>query len=139
MGVPPPTLGDIAGIIAALAFAYFVFRLGAVVGKLGEVFDETRLGIKGVSDQSVPLLTEVTGTVSATNEQLARVDTITTNVASMSANVNALTTLFAATLGAPLVKVAAFSYGVRSAVGRPKSTGGRRSDRRSRRSGRTRA
>jgi hypothetical protein len=40
----------------------------------------------------------------------------------MSSNVNALTSLFAATLGSPLVKVAAFSYGVRSAVGQRRAT-----------------
>lgn len=110
------TVGDLAGVVAALAFAYLVFRLGQVVGKAGEIFEEARLAVKGLTDQTVPLLGEVTRTVSATNEQLVRVDTITTNVATMSANVTALTSLFAATLGSPVVKVAAFSYGVRSAL-----------------------
>ena len=120
------TVGDIAGVIAALAFAYLVFRLGSVVGKAGEILDEAKLGVKGVSDQAVPLLGEVTSTVAATNEQLVRVDTITTNVATMSTNVNALTSLFAATLGSPVVKVAAFSYGVRTAMrGRGRHAGGR--------------
>ncbi|GAA1906679.1 DUF948 domain-containing protein [Lapillicoccus jejuensis] len=110
------TLGDVAGVIAALAFAYLVFRIGRVVGKAGEILEEARVGVKGLSDGAVPLLGEVTSTVTATNEQLVRVDTITTNVATMSSNVNALTSLFAATLGSPVVKVAAFSYGVRSAL-----------------------
>ncbi len=110
------SIGDIAGVVAALAFAYLVLRLGALVGKAGAILDETRIGVKGVADQSVPLLGEVTNTVSATNEQIARLDTVTTNVAMMSTNVNALTSLFAATLGGPLVKVAAFSYGVRAAA-----------------------
>ena len=113
----PITVGDIAGAIAALAFAYLVWRLGTVIGKAGEILDETRLGVKGLSDGSMPLLGEVTTTVATTNEQLARIDTVTTNLAHMSSNVNALTSLFAATLGGPLVKVAAFSYGVRSAMG----------------------
>ena len=117
MSIAPVTVGDIAGVIAALAFAYLVWRLGSVVGKAGEILDETRIGVKGLADGSVPLLGEVTTTVSTTNEQLARIDTVTTNIASMSSNVNALTSLFAATLGSPLVKVAAFSYGGRSAVG----------------------
>ncbi len=117
MSIAPVTVGDIAGVIAALSFAYLVWRLGSVVGKAGEILDETRIGVKGLADGSVPLLGEVTTTVSTTNEQLARIDTVTTNIASMSSNVNALTSLFAATLGSPLVKVAAFSYGVRSAVG----------------------
>jgi hypothetical protein len=34
----------------------------------------------------------------------------------VSSNVAALTSVFAATLGSPLIKVAAFSYGVRSAA-----------------------
>lgn len=122
MSIAPVTVGDIAGVIAALAFAYLVWRLGSVVGKAGEILDETRIGVKGLADGSVPLLGEVTTTVSTTNEQLARIDTVTTNIASMSSNVSALTSLFAATLGSPLVKVAAFSYGVRSAVGQRRST-----------------
>lgn len=124
MSIAPITVGDIAGAVAALAFAYLVWRLGSVVGKAGEILDETRLGVKGLADGSVPLLGEVTTTVSTTNDQLARIDTVTTNLATMSSNVNALTSLFAATLGSPLVKVAAFSYGVRSAAGRREGTDG---------------
>jgi len=110
------SIGDIAGVIAALAFAYLVLRLGSVIGKAGKVLDETRIGVRGVSEQTVPLLSQVTDTVTSTNEQIVRLDTITANVSSMSTNINALTSLFAATLGSPVVKVAAFSYGVRSAM-----------------------
>jgi len=109
------SLGDIAGLVAALAFAYLVIRLGGVVGKAGKVLDEARVGVRGVSEQTVPLLSRVSDTVASTNEQMVRVDTITANVSSMTTNVNALTSLFAATLGSPVVKVAAFTYGVRSA------------------------
>ena len=87
----PVSLGDIAGVIAALAFAYLVLRLGSVVGKAGKVLDEARIGVRGVSEQTVPLLSQVTDTVAATNEQMVRVDTITANVSSMTTNVNALT------------------------------------------------
>ncbi len=110
------SVGDIALAVLALSVAYLVIRLGGLVGKAGEILEETRVGVKGLADGSVPLLGEVTATVSTTNEQLARVDTVTTNLASMSANASALTSLFAATLGGPLVRVAAFSYGVRSAI-----------------------
>ena len=70
-----------------------------------------------VTDETVPLLNEVTTTVGLTNQQLERVDAITTNVQQVTTNVSALTSLFAATLGSPVVKVAAFSYGLRRAVG----------------------
>jgi uncharacterized protein YoxC len=122
------SIGDIAGVIAALAFAYLVARLGGVLGKAGKVLDETRIGVRGISEQTVPLLTQVTDTVASTNEQIVRLDTITANVSSMSTNVNALTSLFAATLGSPVVKVAAFTYGVRSAMSGsgPRGARGRR-------------
>jgi uncharacterized protein YoxC len=121
------SIGDIAGVIAALAFAYLVFRLGSLIGKAGKVLDEARIGVRGVSEQTVPLLSQVTDTVSSTNDQIVRLDTITANVSSMSTNINALTSLFAATMGSPVVKVAAFTYGVRSAMSGSKA--GKRSSR----------
>jgi uncharacterized protein YoxC len=127
----PVSIGDVASVIAALAFAFLVFRLGSVIGKAGKVLDEARIGVRGVSDQTVPLLSEVTNTVVSANQQLVRVDTITANASTMTTNLSALTSLFAATLGSPVVKVAAFTYGVRSAM---TGTGGR-SGRRRRRNG----
>ena len=118
MNVATVSVGDIAGVIAALAFAYLVLRTGGLIGKAGKVLDETRIGVHGVSEQTVPLLSQVTDTVASTNEQIVRLDTITANVSSMSTNLNALTSLFAATVGSPVVKVAAFTYGVRSAMNR---------------------
>jgi uncharacterized protein YoxC len=110
------SLGDIAGLLAAVAFAYLVFRLGTVIGKAGKILDETRLSLRSTTENVQPTLRGLTDTVSLTNEQLARVDGITSNVSAMTTNANALMALFAATLGSPVVKVAAFSYGVRSAL-----------------------
>ena len=116
MNVATVSIGDIAGVIAALAFAYLVLRLGGLIGKAGKVLDEASLGVHGLSAQTVPLLSQVTDTVASTNEQIVRLDTISANISSMSTNLNALTSLFAATVGSPVVKVAAFTYGVRSAM-----------------------
>jgi anthranilate phosphoribosyltransferase len=69
-----------------------------------------------VTDETVPLINEVTTTVGLTNHQLERVDTITAGVQQVTTNVSALTSLLAATLGSPVVKVAAFTYGVRRAM-----------------------
>jgi len=49
--------------------------------------------------------------------QLAKVDTITDNATTVTTNAAALMSLFSATAGGPLVKAAAFSYGVRRALG----------------------
>ena len=115
------SVGGVAGLIAAIAFVLLVGALAIPLIKLGQVFDETRKAVKGLSDEAVPLLSEVTSTVSSTNHQLVKVDTITDNVAQVSTNVSALAALFAATLGSPVVKVAAFSYGVRQAMAGRKS------------------
>jgi hypothetical protein len=58
----------------------------------------------------------VTTTVVTANQQLGRVDTITENVANLSGNASALASTFSATVGGPMIKAAAFSYGVRSAM-----------------------
>ncbi|MDT7550421.1 MAG: hypothetical protein QOE84_2815 [Actinomycetota bacterium] len=108
--------GDVVGLIFAIAFVVLVLFLGLVLIKLGKVLGETQKLVAGITDKTVPLLGEVTGTVTHVNEELVRVDAITANVQSMTGNISALTSLFAATLGSPVVKVAAFSYGVRRAA-----------------------
>lgn len=111
------TAGEIAGLIAAAALLLLVGLLAYPIVKLGRVLDETRQLVRGVSEESLPLLGEVTTTVSTTNAQLQRVDAITSNAQTVTTNAAALSSLFAATAGGPLVKVAAFTYGVRRALG----------------------
>jgi uncharacterized protein YoxC len=121
-------LGDVAGLIAAIAFVLLVGFLAVPLWKLGKLLDEARLSVKDVTEHSVPILDEAASTVASANTQLVKVDTITTSAASVSENVSALTGLYAATLGKPLVKVAAFSYGVRQAFGQAKGRSGRHTD-----------
>jgi uncharacterized protein YoxC len=109
-------VGDVVGLIFAIAFAIGVLVVCFLLLRLTRVVDETRKLVEGITDKTVPLLGEVTGTVTHVNEELERVDAITANVQSITGNVSALTSLFAATLGSPVVKVAAFSYGVRKAA-----------------------
>jgi uncharacterized protein YoxC len=108
--------GEIAGLIAAVAFVALVGFLAWPLIKLGAVLEETRRMVRGVADETVPLLSEVTTTVTTANGQLVRIDAITSNVQSVTTNVSALTAIFAATLGSPVIKIAAFTYGVRSAL-----------------------
>lgn len=110
------SLGDVAGLISAIAFVALVGFLALPLVKLGRVFDETRASVKEITDHTVPLLDETASTVATTNAQLVKVDTMTTSAAEISQNVSALTALIAATVGGPLIKVAAFSYGVRQAM-----------------------
>lgn len=108
--------GEVAGLIVAVAFAVLVAFLALALVKLGQVLAETQKLVAGVSERTLPLLGEVTSSVVHVNGELERVDAITANVQSITGNVSALTSVFAATLGSPVIKVAAFSYGVRRAA-----------------------
>jgi uncharacterized protein YoxC len=108
--------GQVAGLIVAVFWGVLVCFLAYVLVKLGRVIGETAKLINGVADQTVPLLGEVTTSVVQVNAELTRVDTIAANVEEISSNARAMTSLFAATLGSPIIKVAAFSYGVRRAM-----------------------
>jgi hypothetical protein len=108
--------GEIAGLIVAFAFVLLVGFLAVPLIKLGRTLDETSRLVRGVADGTVPLLSEVTTTVTSTNAQLVRVDAITAGVQQATNNVAVLSGIFAATLGGPFVRLAAFSYGVRKAM-----------------------
>ena len=108
--------GEIIGLIAAIAFAVLVLLLAIPLLKLGRTLDETTLTIRQAREQSAPILSQASTTVAHVNSNLERVDDITGNAANVSSNVAALTSVVAATLGSPLIKVAAFSYGVRTAA-----------------------
>ncbi|MGC0142521.1 MULTISPECIES: DUF948 domain-containing protein [unclassified Pseudactinotalea] len=112
------SVGDIAGLIAAVAFVALVGFLAVPILKLGRVLDEARLSVRNITTQTLPVIDETAETIRSTNSQLSKVDTVTTAAAEVSTNVSALTSLVAATIGAPLVKVAAFSLAVRSMFGR---------------------
>ena len=106
---------EIAALVIAGAFAVMLLTLTfTVIVRLRNTVDELTRLFQGITDKTVPLLGEVTTSVTQVNKELVRVDAITANVQSMSGNVSALTSLFAATLGSPIIKVAAFTYGVRS-------------------------
>jgi uncharacterized protein YoxC len=113
---PKVSAGAVVGLVFAIFFAIGVIFLCFVLLRLAEVLKEATKLVAGIADQTVPLLGEVTTTVVTANQQLGRVDAITENVANLSGNASALASTFSATVGGPMIKAAAFSYGVRSAM-----------------------
>ncbi|MHB2023538.1 MAG: DUF948 domain-containing protein [Mycobacteriales bacterium] len=107
---------DVAALIVAVFWGVLVCFLAFVLAKLGGVIGEASGLVRGITEQTVPLLGEVKSTVSHLNGELARVDTITSHVQEISSNVSAMSSLVSVTVGNPLIKVAAFSYGVRRAI-----------------------
>lgn len=124
--------GQIAALIAAGAFVVLVGLLAAPLIKLGRALDEATLAIRKASEEADPLFSGANTTVTQVNAQLQRLDGITANAQAVTGNVSALTSLFTATLGGPLVRLAALSYGVSKAMRRRKSSRDEASGRRSR-------
>ncbi|WP_069814097.1 DUF948 domain-containing protein [Streptomyces sp. TP-A0874] len=110
--------GEVAGILVAVFWAILVSFLAVVLVRLAQVLRAATLLVSEVSERAVPLLNEASATVRSAQSQLDRVDAITTDVQEVTSNASALSSTVASTFGGPLVKVAAFGYGVRRALGR---------------------
>ncbi|GGP62756.1 DUF948 domain-containing protein [Saccharothrix coeruleofusca] len=108
--------GQIAALVAAGAFVLLVILLAIPLIKLGRTLDEATIAIRKAHQNSDPIFSGANTTITHVNAQLERVDGITANARAVTGNVSALTSLFTATLGGPLVKAAALSYGVSKAI-----------------------
>jgi uncharacterized protein YoxC len=108
--------GQIAALIAAGAFVLLVVLLAIPLLKLGRTFDEATIAIRKAHENTDPLLLGANETITHVNTQLERVDAVTANAQAVTGNVSALSSVFTATLGGPLVKTAALSYGVSKAI-----------------------
>jgi hypothetical protein len=118
--------GEWAGLIAALAAVVLVLLLAIPLLKLGRFLDEATLAVRRSGEQVTPILLRADTPVTQVDGDLERVDDVPGTAAHDSGTaaeaapgtVVELSDVVAATLGGPLIKVAAYSYGVRSAVRR---------------------
>lgn len=116
--------GEVAGLIAAGALLVLVLLCAVPLLKLGGVLEELRRQVRDLGQESVPILTELKGTVSATNVELEKLAVVTEDAARVSGhaatvarNAADFSSLFTETVGRPLVKLSALGYGVRRAIG----------------------
>jgi uncharacterized protein YoxC len=122
--------GELAALIFAGAFLMLVIFLGVPILKLRHTVDEATKAMRQVNERTGPMLDNVNLTVEnvntalgqfqtsldGVNVQLARVDIMTQHVSSATANVANLVNVVTSAAANPLVKAAAFSYGVRKAT-----------------------
>lgn len=121
---------ELAALIAALAFLLLVGVLMVPILKLRHTVDAATRALTEVAERTGPLLTDANRTLDGmntaivqlqtsldgVNSQLERVDAITGHAERVSGNVAQLSTVVAGVTTSPLVKVAAFGYGVRRTV-----------------------
>lgn len=124
------SFGEIAALVAAGAFVLLVLVLAVPILRLRHTVDAATRAINDLNDRSGPLLGNVNTTIENVNTalgqvhtsldgvnlQLAKVDAMTGHAQQVTANVANLATVVSAAASNPLVKVAAFSYGVRKAA-----------------------
>lgn len=99
------TLGQIAGIIAALALVILVIALIRPISKLSKVLDGLAGTVTQLTEHTLPALDEAVTTVRELNGQVERLDSITAAVSRTVEDVSALTTVVTSTVGAPFVAV----------------------------------
>ncbi|MCF2706458.1 DUF948 domain-containing protein [Arcanobacterium haemolyticum] len=97
------TIGQIAGLIAALAFVALVIALIRPIGKLAQVLDRLADSLQELTDHTLPAIDEAAKTVRDANGQVARLDTITAAAARTAEDVSAMTTLVTSTIAAPFL------------------------------------
>jgi uncharacterized protein YoxC len=122
--------GQIAALIAAGAFLMLVLVLAVPILRLRHTVDAVTKAIEDLNDHTAPLLgnadttiqnvntalNQVHTSLDGVNLQLAKVDTITGHAQTVSASVANLAGIVSAAAANPMVKVAAFGYGVRKAA-----------------------
>ncbi|NLU73710.1 DUF948 domain-containing protein [Streptomyces sp. HNM0575] len=113
--------GEVAGLLVAVFWAILVSFLAVVLVRLAQTLKAATKLVTGVTERAVPLLGEASATVRSAQTQLDRVDAIATDVQEVASNASALSSTVSTTFGGPLVKVAAFGYGVRRALGRKRA------------------
>lgn len=114
---------DYAWFAVAVLLGVAVIFLCAVLWNVFRVIDSTKDLIDGVTRQTVPLLGEVGTTVGLVNQELARVDSILSTAETVAASVGGMVNVVSSTISSPLVKLSAFAYGLRKAVGKATEEG----------------
>ncbi len=121
---------EIAALIAALAFLLLVGVLMVPILKLRHTVDAATRALTQLTEQAGPLLVDahqaidrvnaalgqVQVSLDGVNTQLDRIDVISGHAQQVSGNVAQLSTIVSGVTSSPLMKVAAFGYGIRKAV-----------------------
>lgn len=122
--------GEVAWLVVAGAFLMLVLVLAVPILRLRKTIDAATNAINDLNDRTAPILANANTTIEGVNValsqvhtsldgvniQLAKIDTMTGHAQNVTANVANLATVVSAAAANPLVKVAAFGYGVRRAA-----------------------
>ena len=109
-------MGDIAGLIAAIAFVILVGFLVYPLIRLGKLLDQVADTVKQSGDHAIPAIDEGVTTVKQVNRSLQDVNRISSAASATAGNIGALTDLYGSFLGKPVIKIVSAMYALKSTV-----------------------
>lgn len=110
--------GDVALIVLSAFWGLLVLFLCVVLINTFRVLESTKLLIDGIREETVPLLSEVKGSVERTNRELDRVDGVLVSAGEIVSRVSRISGLVEQAASGPIVKLISFGAGLRKAATR---------------------
>ncbi|MCI1253766.1 MAG: DUF948 domain-containing protein [Bifidobacterium tibiigranuli] len=107
-------VGDIAGLVAAIAFAVLAGFLIYPLIRLGKLLDQIAETVKQTGDHAMPTLDESVTTIQQVNKSLEDVNKISSAASTTANNVGALTDLYGSFLGKPIIKIASATFALKT-------------------------
>ena len=112
------SVGHVAGLIAAIAFAVSAVFTAWVLFKLVEMLGITNKFLDEVRVETIPLMTRIQTTMDHVNTELERVDGILSAVEGMTQKANAATKVVQEVVTSPVVKLIGVGAGAGKAYGK---------------------
>ena len=112
------TTGDWAAVVVAGASCILVLGLLIALSSLSRTMRSLRETVDQLRNETVPLVSDLRGTVGQANAELARVDSLLGTAESISATVDSASRLAYLAFSNPVVKMLAFGSGTARAVRR---------------------
>src|SRR5437016_7122047 len=110
--------GDWALVILAGFWGLLVVFLCVVLFRTASILESTRVLVDGIREETVPLLSEVKGSVERTNRELDRVDGMLVSAGAIVARVEKISGLVEQATSSPLIKIISIGAGLRKAASR---------------------
>lgn len=107
-------VGEIAGLIAAIAFAVLAGFMIYPLIRLGKMFDQISQTVRESGEHAILALDEGVTTVKQVNKSLEDVNKISAAASTTANNVGALTDLYGSFLGKPIIKIASTFYALKT-------------------------
>lgn len=117
------TVAELAAMVAAIALCVLVALVAVPLIKLVRTIDEATQAVRRVSDAAVPMLEEMHEAAASAKVELGKISVVREDAGKVAAHAADVTEdaaqfshLMGSVLRKPLVKTAAFSYGMRKAI-----------------------